>query len=270
MHAVYALYIFACTLQLPVFITLYSVGFRTRVWLLQELPGVRVASPANRTMAVFQVAQHAADVDVGLMCAVAGLFGVLYMVLTRHSDEFLTLSDAGPPSPDSDFGLTAPPTPEEAQARLCLQALRVCFWAFVWQHGAALQAVGLRFAPPLRAGLAPLAQDLWLLTGGRLVALFVACRTPPWQRHRALAAAVCILWYAACLQAKLRTTADAPGVWVLLVLQMVVVDGLLVWTHHYDAEPTMQVIANGRLFFVACAASLVQWANALTATRIRL
>ena len=298
MHAVYVLYLFLCIMQLPVFITLYSVGYRIHSWSLHELKGVHLLDPANQTMAVFQVGDRPSDLDAALMCGAAGLFGVLYMLLTnadhhRLSNEFLIQSDAGPPSSSSsssfsqfdDLMLIGSSSvllnPDEAYAHRCLHAIRACFWLFVWLHGAALHTACIRYARPAYAHQAPLPQDIWLFNIGRALVLYATCRTVSWQRNRWVAVMLWLAWCAAVLRTKalLLLPSSSPQaddhdggilIWVLLIAQCFAVDGVLMLSHHYDADPTIHIIVHARLFFVAWASVLVQWANLLTAARLHV
>ena len=285
MHVVYVVYIFLCIMQLPVFITLYSVGYRIHSWSLHELKGVHLLDPANQTMAVFRIDDRPSDLDAALMCGVAGLFGVLYMLLTnadhhRLSNEFLIQSDAGPSSSsslhfDDLVGASVLLNPDEAYAHRCLHTIRACFWIFAWLHSAALHTACIRCARPVYAQQAPLPQDIWLFNIGRTLMLYATCRTVSWQRNRWVAIMLWLAWCVVVLRTKatLLVAAASPPtmmIWVLLIVQCFAIDGVLMLSHHYDADPTIHIVVHARLFFVAWASVLVQWANLLTAARLHV
>ena len=115
---VYVLYILICLLQLPLFLTLYSLGYQAYFNVLEPRPELQIKNASM--LMVFAKSQQKFNAESGCMFAVAGWYAVLYLLLRTTSEETELCTD------DSALHLM------DENLHFKLQFQRVCFWLFMW------------------------------------------------------------------------------------------------------------------------------------------
>ena len=262
-HLIYCFFILLCVLQLPIFITLLSLGHHISCAVLRPRSDLWVSSNNNgnnsnnndndnndtsnysdtvqSAMVVFDEERLYLGSSLSCMFGLAAIFGVMYMVLTNIDEraEFLNQEDA------------AAQVTDECNAHLAVQIQRVCFWVFVWFHGFILLALAL-FKE--HGGVV---EHISFLNVHRCIGLFGLCRTAPWEKNtfaQICVSGVYIRWFVWCI---MDSYEFASSLWGLFLPQILILDLVLVWGHWWDRSATMLVALNCRLFFVACSGGIL-------------
>ena len=289
LDAVYTCYLLLCMLQLPVFLTLLSIGVHPRMTLLVERTDLMIAHTTahdannnnnnitssmtqpkegeqdhnnninnnnnnnNDLIRLFAPRACSIEPELGCMCAFAVLFATAYMVATRteDADTLLAYEDAAHDGGD---------------ARGPLELSRACFWLFLWFH--ALAFVGCTVYPssstigddnhPGGGDSLLFLSGLRLQAGVRLAGLFGLCHTVESTRKHSMghgAAAIAWgVWVVWTLSALIGARSHWLG-WYLC--QILVCDGLLILGHMWDTSTPAVTMLNCRLCFVACSGTVL-------------
>jgi hypothetical protein len=286
-HWIYHVYTLGCTVQLPLYVALIAAGYSRHHYcgILEERGDLFLWGSNTTTLgqqqqqqlqlSVFNVKRQSLDWEMGGMCALAGLFAVVYMLLTGMEDAENETSDIqqrlrarddashcaeGGEEEGQDDGCSAMVRRGCRMPSICLdEVVRVTFWVFVWCQSFVQTAEN---AYARRGG--PL-ERLWLLSCLRCVALFGLCRTSLREQRpvaQACAVGAYLGWIGLCLSDTTRY--DGRATWRWLLPQAAIGDTILVLGHRWDRyPPSMVVILNCRLFFVAFTSLLTQLAPLL-------
>jgi hypothetical protein len=288
LHWIYGVYLFLCTLQLPLFLVVLASGHGVTCRVLEEradLLAIWTATAPNSNssgsstnnnnnntngqqqqqqqplLVIYGVVPHSLEPELCLMSVTAGLFATMYMVRTGAS------VDPAPLEQEEEGGALAEST--DGGGVVADETVRLGFWLFVWlqgwmqmcvtvySSGHGVVAFGDDGGEQQQQQAAELIERLWGLNAVRLAALIGLCSSNP-SCKRPFTHFLAWVAYATWWVAVLRDASRYDGAHPWLLLPQMAADAVLRLGHRYDAAPTVRAVLNCRLFFVACCASWTQ------------
>jgi hypothetical protein len=286
-HWVYMVYLLCCTLQLPLFVVLFVMGFSAQCGVMVQRHDLAVVemqagtismeqqpawmrrdgekTPTNGTwnaeegqaaaasiFTIYSVERRSLEPELCAMCCMSGLFAVFYMTLTSLAGEdsnLLCHEDAG-----SEYlhGLEMSSNP--TTMTVMDEMMRLTFWLFVATQAWILAGVTVYSYYPgeIKPGGAELLPRLFLNDIVRLISLAGLCANSlSWRRP--LTQFVCWVLYIAWWVLVLRDAVWYESQWRGLLIPLLGCDAILLIGHRYDTALSAQVALNCRLFYVAIA-----------------
>ena len=242
MHPCYALHVFMCCCQPALFVLNVSLNRHLTYYVMhwvQRTNETDNSSSGSEPLFVEQWSTHKLDTWVAICSCLASYCGIMYLLLQRADKELSFFYHA-----DDESATTILEAGASSSGVQALEGTRLAFWLFAFVQA---YVVSLKMTESVQD-----MEHMLIQIVCRDIGLWVLCRTGRSIRGRTpIALGVCVYIYWAGGMGMTAHNAQG-GAWLAY---QIILDLLLFLGHRWDAQVSVEMVLNCRLFYIAFASS---------------